>query len=282
MGQRRGANGDDVRIGARVLNQITPLVLTYNEAPNIGRTLDRLSWARDIVVVDSLSTDDTRAILSRYPNVRTFERPFTTHAEQWNFGIAETGIDTEWVLALDADFVLTEDVIDEIGALAPPPNVAGYRASFTYCIDGKPLRSAVYPPVTVLYRRARANYEQDGHTQRVRVEGMVIELSTPIRHDDRKPLSHWIGSQVKYMRLEADKLATAPASSLGAVDRVRRWIVVAPPLMFLHCLFVRGGIRDGWAGVYYALQRTVAELILSLSLAERIVIGRPGGRPSSH
>ena len=265
-----------------MLNQVTQLLLTYNEAPNIGRTLDRLSWARDIVVVDSLSTDDTRAILARYPKVRTFERAFTTHAEQWNFGIEQTGIDTEWVLALDADFVLSDDVIDEIGALAPPPNAGGYRASFTYCIGGRPLRSAVYPPVTVLYRKARATYEQDGHTQRVRVEGVVVDLSSPIRHDDRKPLSHWIGSQVKYMRLEADKLATTPASSLGAVDRVRRWIVLAPPLVFLHCLFVRGGIRDGWAGVYYALQRTVAELILSLSLAERIVLGRPGGRPSSH
>ena len=85
------------------------------------------------------------------------------------------------------------------------------------------------------------------------------------------------------MRLEAEKLATTPSSSLGIVDRIRRWIVVAPPVMFLHCLFVRGGILDGWAGLYYALQRAAAELILSLSLAERFVIGRrPAGRPSSH
>ena len=266
-----------------MLSQITPLILTYNEAPNLARTLDRLAWARDIVVVDSLSTDDTRAIAARYPSVRIFERAFTTHAEQWNFGLEQTGIRTDWVLALDADFVLTEDVVREIGALSPPQDVDGYRASFTYCIDGRPLRSAVYPPVTVLYRRARANYRQDGHTQRVHVAGRVGDLSSRILHDDRKPLARWIGSQVKYMRLEAEKLSTTPASSLGVVDRVRRWIVVAPPAMFVHCLFVRGGIRDGWAGVYYALQRSAAELILSLSLAERFVFGRrPAGRPSSH
>jgi glycosyltransferase involved in cell wall biosynthesis len=266
-----------------MLNQITPLILTYNEAPNLARTLDRLAWARDIVVVDSLSTDDTRAIAARYPSVRVVERAFTTHAEQWNFGLGQTGIKTDWVLALDADFVVTEDFIREIGALSPPQNVDGYRASFTYCIDGKPLRSAVYPPVTVLYRRTRANYRQDGHTQRVHVDGPVAELSSRILHDDRKSLAHWIGSQVNYMRLEAEKLSTAPSSSLGVVDRVRRWIVVAPPAMFVHCLFVRGGILDGWAGVYYALQRAAAELILSLSLAERFVIGRrPAGRPSSH
>ena len=260
---------------------VTPLILTFNEAPNIARTLDRLSWAKDIVIVDSMSTDDTRAIASRYPHVRIFERAFTTHAEQWNFGLQQTGIATEWVLALDADFVLSDGAIAEIGALSPQPDVDGYRASFTYCIEGRPLRSAVYPPVTVLFRRARAEYRQDGHTQRVHVGGSVLALSSRILHDDRKPLSHWIASQVKYMRLEADKLATVPSSSLGLVDRVRKWVVIAPPLMFLHCLFVRGGIFDGWAGLYYALQRGTAELILSLSLIERMLMARPGGR-SSH
>jgi glycosyltransferase involved in cell wall biosynthesis len=266
-----------------MLSHITPLILTFNEAPNIGRTLERLSWARDIVVVDSQSPDETRAIASRHPAVRVFERPFTTHAEQWNFGLQQTGITTEWVLALDADFVLTDELIAELTALSPSADAAGYRASFTYCIDGRPLRSAVYPPVTVLYRRARATYRQDGHTQRVHVDGPVAELSSRILHDDRKPLSHWIASQVKYMRLEADKLATAPAATLGLIDRVRRWVVVAPPAMFLHCLFVRGGIFDGWPGLHYALQRATAEAILSLSLAERMVMGqRPGGRGPSH
>jgi len=257
-----------------MLNQITPLILTFNEAPNIGRTLDRLSWAKDIVIVDSMSTDDTRAIASRYPAVRVFERAFTTHAEQWNFGLQHTAIKTEWVLALDADFVMTDEAIREITALSPLPAVAGYRVSFTYCVNGQPLRSGVYPPVTVLYRRDAAIYEQDGHTQRVRVDRMVMPLSSRILHDDRKPLSHWIASQVRYMRLEADKLASAPDAALASIDQVRKLIVVAPPLMFLRCLFVGGGILDGWAGLFYALQRATAELILSLSLIERRLFGR--------
>jgi len=257
-----------------MLNQITPLILTFNEAPNLARTLDRLSWAKDIVIVDSMSTDATRVIASRYPAVRVFERAFTTHAEQWNFGLQQTGITTEWVLALDADFVMTTEAIGEISELSPPPAVAGYRVPFTYCINGTPLRSGVYPPVTVLYRRDAAIYEQDGHTQRVRVDRTVMPLSSRILHDDRKPLSHWIASQVRYMRLEADKLESAPDSALAGVDRLRKLIVVAPPLMFLRCLFIGGGILDGWAGLFYALQRATAELILSLSLIERRLFGR--------
>ena len=257
-----------------MLDQITPLILTFNEAPNLARTLDRLNWASDIVVVDSMSTDDTRAIAARYPQVRVFERKFTSHAEQWNFGLQQTGIKTEWVLALDADFVLTDAIVAELQHLQPSATVSGYRATFTYCIDGKPLRSGVYPPVTVLYRRAAANYEQDGHTQRVRVDGTVQPLAAKIRHDDRKPLTHWLASQVRYMQLEADKLAAAPSTELATADRIRRWIVLAPPLVFLRCMFVGGGLLDGRAGLFYALQRTAAELILSLTLLERRLIGR--------
>jgi hypothetical protein len=73
------------------------------------------------------------------------------------------------------------------------------------------------------------------------------------------------------MRLEAGKLAGAPFRELGFADQLRRLIVVAPPVMFLYCLFVRGNILDGYHGLYYALQRTVAESILSLYLAMRLV-----------
>lgn len=256
-------------------SRITPVLLTFNEAPNLARTLAPLSWARDIVVVDSRSTDATREILARYPRVRVFERPFTTHAEQWNFGLESTGIATEWVLALDADFVLSQDLVTEIATLEPEAGTAGYQASFTYCIQGQPLRGAAYPPVVVLFRRAGARYVQDGHTQRVRCGGRVERLRAPIAHDDRKPIGHWLVAQSRYMRLEAEKLITTPAASLGWLDRLRRLFVIAPPAMFVYCYFVRGGVLDGKAGLFYALQRATAEAILSLHLVERMLVCGP-------
>ncbi len=260
-------------------SRITPVLLTFNEAPNIARTLARLSWAGDIVVVDSGSTDATREILARYPQVRVFERPFTTHAEQWNFAVDSTGIGTEWVLALDADFVLSPEFVEELAALEPAPDTAGYLASFVYCIEGRALRGAAYPPVVVLFKRAGALYLQDGHTQRVRCGGRVERLRARIAHDDRKPIGHWLAAQSRYMRLEAEKLVSAPMSSLGWMDRLRHLIVVAPPMMFVYCYFARGGIIDGWAGLFYALQRASAEAILSLYLIERkLMHGEPPRR----
>jgi glycosyltransferase involved in cell wall biosynthesis len=250
------------------VTDITGLVLTFNEAPNIARTLGKLSWLRQVIVVDSHSSDGTPELAAAFPNVRVIARTFTTHAEQWNFGLEQSGDAAEWVLALDADYVLSDALVDEIRALNPPPGTHGFAASFDYCIDGRPLRGAAYPPVTILYRRTHARYEQDGHTQRVRVNGTVAPLSGRISHDDRKSLTHWLGAQARYMALEAVKLTTASAS-LGLADRLRRWVVVAPPAMFFYCYFVRGGILDGRAGLFYALQRATSEAILSLFLVRR-------------
>ena len=256
---------------------VTGLILTFNEAPNIERTLAQLTWLNDIIVVDSMSSDETVAIASRFPNVRVFSRPFTSHADQWNFGLQQTGIATEWVLALDADYVLTAALVRELQSLQADAGTAGFEAAFEYCIDGRPLRGGVYPPVTVLYRRTAGRYEQDGHTQRVRVDGAVKRLAGRIHHDDRKSISHWLAAQARYMRLEAEKLANT-RTDVGIADAVRRWIIVAPPAMFFYSYVIRGGVLDGRAGLFYALQRTVSELILSLFLVRRKLGG--AGEPA--
>ena len=82
------------------LEQISVLILTYNEAPNIQRTLDALSSFSDVVVLDSGSNDGTIEILGRYANVRYLTRPFDTHAAQWSHGLTSCGIERPWVLAL--------------------------------------------------------------------------------------------------------------------------------------------------------------------------------------
>lgn len=255
-----------------MLDQITPFILTLDEEANIERVLSRLKWARDVVVVDSGSTDATRSLLARFPNVRCVEHKFVSHAAQWNYALTDTGIRTDWVLALDADYVLTEGFEEELRKLSPRSDVAGYRAAFRYCINGKPLRGTLYPPVTVLYRRARGRYVQDGHTQRLEATGKIEALQALILHDDRKPLSRWVAAQVRYARLEADHLHGRSWRQLGWPDRLRTLHVVMPPLAFVYCLTVRGGILDGWPGLYYALQRTAAEAMLSLMLMKRRVM----------
>ena len=252
-----------------MLDQITPIILTYNEAANIRRTLQQLRWAKDIVVVDSFSDDATVEIVAQLPQARVFQRRFDTHEKQWNYALKETNIITDWVLALDADYVLTPEVVEEIKALSPDRSVSGYTSKFIYCVHGKRLRGSAYPPVTVLYRRERATYRQDGHTQRVVIDGEVRELRSPILHDDRKPLSRWFASQQKYAKLEADQLLRTPPASLRRPDKIRLMAWPSPILIFLYTLLAKGCILDGWSGWFYVLQRTLAETMIAIELVDR-------------
>jgi glycosyltransferase involved in cell wall biosynthesis len=249
-----------------MFDSITPLILTYNESPNIGRTVQRLTWAKRIIVIDSYSTDGTLDILKFFPQVDVYQRKFDTAANQDNYGLDQ--VTTEWVLSLDADYFLTDELIEEIKHLKPPDSTNAYWVKFKYCVFGKELRGSLYPPRKVLYRRAKARYVDDGHTQRARVEGHTEWLSSYVLHDDRKSLSRWLSSQDRYMLQEVEKLRQTPRDQLGLPDVMRRSKVLAPFVLLFYCLVIQRCILDGWAGWYYALQRTLAEVLLAIRLIE--------------
>jgi glycosyltransferase involved in cell wall biosynthesis len=243
------------------------MVITHNEQDNIGRTLESISWADDILVVDSGSTDDTLEIVAQYPQARVVHRDFTTFAEQCNFGLEQ--IDSPWVLSMDADYSFPAEARDAVISASTSGEADAYQAEFFYAIHGKVVKGSILPPRTVLYRRDLARYEDDGHGHRVQVSGRIDRLPFRIIHDDRKPLGRWATSQIKYAAQEADKLLATPAHNLSKQDRLRRLGIVAPLVVFILVYFVRGGILSGWQGFYYALQRSTFEMLLSLSLLER-------------
>lgn len=248
------------------LSSITPVVLTWNEEPNLRRCLDGLRWADRVVVVDSGSTDATLAICGEYPNVVVNIRPFDDHTTQWNHGVALA--ETDWILSLDADYVVNGDFVRELESLDSSSGCSAWHVPFRFLIHGHPLRGSLYPPRAALFDRTRCRYVPDGHTQLLSIDGKTGTLRTRIDHDDRKPLPRWLDSQRKYALLEAEKLLATDAPG-GMADRLRRMIWPAAPAAFLYTLLVKGVILDGWPGWFYALQRTYAELVLSLILLER-------------
>ncbi len=247
------------------IEAITPLILTYNEAPNIDRTLRQLTWAKEIIIVDSYSNDETLEILNSYPQIKIFKRKFDTHTQQWNYGLEQ--VESEWVLSLDADYVLNDRLIETFKSLVDP-TMYGYYIPFKYCIFGKPLRGTILPPRLALFRKNSATYIDDGHTQRLKLEGKSSQLDAYIYHDDRKPLSRWLWAQDRYMVIESKKLLETPDRELSWGDRLRKRKIFAPLIILIYCLIIKGGILDGWQGWYYAFQRMLAELLLSIHIIE--------------
>ncbi|MFQ6537975.1 MULTISPECIES: glycosyltransferase family 2 protein [Aphanothece] len=250
------------------LDQVTPLILTYNEEDNIGRTLEGLRWARRIVVIDSGSTDHTLEILHGFPLVEVVMRQFDNFAAQANVGLGL--IRTPWCLSLDADHGITPAFGAALSALIATleTDVAAVRTPFRYLVHGRPLRGALLPPRINLMRPGAGHYVNDGHAHRFLPHGRVVELAEPILHDDRKSLDRWLEAQRRYLPQEVHKLRTTPRHQLSRADRLRLRHGIAPFAVLLLCLVWHRGLLDGWRGWYYAFQRMLVELMLSLMLWE--------------
>jgi hypothetical protein len=244
--------------------QVTPVILTFNEAANIGRVLERLAWADQVVVVDSGSTDGTQDIAHRFPNVHWLYRPFDTHGAQWRFAFDAVSR-TPYILALDADYIVSDAFVRELEDRFLPGEYAGGLAGFTYEVNGRSLMGSVYPAKIVLFRRDAVRVTQPGHSQEISVDGSVYRFSATIAHDDRKPVSRFMTSQMAYARLEEARL-DRPTNRWQ--DRVRRsgWM---PLVAGVGAYLKAGGPLRGTAALRYAYERMLFECMLALRVLSR-------------
>ena len=247
---------------------ITPLVLTYNEAPNIGRTLDALRWAERVVVLDSGSTDTTEEIARSFSNVDWCSRPFDSFKAQTDYGVQQTGIETDYVLALDADMSLSQAVVEEIVTQFLPGKFDGGLFTFKYCIAGHPLVGSLYPAQIRLFRRNLIQIEQVGHGHKFYLSGSIYQFKAPLLHDDRKPLERWVTAQLSYSVHELQRIQSKRQTSWR--DRLRQFGVM-PLLIGFYAYCKAGGPFRGAAAARYAYERATFECLLALRwLTERL------------
>lgn len=252
---------------------VTPVILTFNEEANVGRTLESLTYFPRVVVVDSGSTDRTEEIARSFPNVAWFVRPFEGHARQWAWALEETGVTTPFLLALDADMSVTRDLIGEIERIALREDVDAASMAVEYRIRGVRLLGSLYPRERRLLRCSKAGVADAGHTQKFETTGTTVELSARLVHDDQKPLESFVNAQLRYSAAELPRLFSDDAPARRLKSRLRRSFPFTPVLVWLLAWLRAGGPFRGEAARRYALERMLYEAMLRWRVEDAKLMG---------
>jgi glycosyltransferase involved in cell wall biosynthesis len=258
--------------------EISAYVLTYNEAPNIARCLEAITWIPKVIVVDSISDDGTQQIASSFPNVKVIERPFDNLCSQHSFATSLVS-QSKWVLRLDADWIVSPELKQEILNFDGDSAKAALRVPFRLAIYGQPVSISLYPPIFCLFRPNLAHYIQEGHTERLIPEGEIINAKGFVTHDDRKSVDRYINSQIRYSQPESQRILNSRfsftnLSQRSILDVCRKVPGLSPLIMMVYLGIVRLGFFRGAVARHYIIQRVLGELVISLRIIDYYVISK--------
>lgn len=224
---------------------IACVVITKNEERNIADCLASARWADELIVVDAESADKT-VELARASGAKVFVRPWPGFGLQKNFGMAQASSD--WILVLDADERVTEDLRDEVRACLDrwqPGAPLAYRIPRRNFFYGAWVRRAgVYPDYQVrLFRRGAAHYNDVAVHENLLVEG---EIGTLAGH-----LDHYTERRIKDHFKKFGLYTTLAAREKAKRVRMVSWIdlVFRPLVVFGKTYVLKQGFRDGVRGL---------------------------------
>jgi len=267
---------------------ISAIILTYNEELNLEKCLKSVAGlASEVFIVDSYSKDKTLEIAKKY-SCKIVKHPFENQAKQFNWALDNLKIKTEWILRLDADEYLTDELKKEIietlskeeisiNQLNPHKSAStiinGFYIKRRVHFMGRWMKYGGYYPVWFLrlFRYGKARYEErevDEHA--VLLSGQASRLKNDFIDENRQKLEWWIGKQNNHSSREVlallregeeeNKIRVSP-SFFGNQAEQKRWLkeklfMKSPMffrawLYFIYRYFFRLGFLDGKEGLIF-------------------------------
>lgn len=255
---------------------LTVIILTKNEEKNLRKCIESFRGiAKRFVIVDSYSTDGTRALAEEL-GADFYENPWVNYATQLNWGIENTNITTKWAMRFDADEELTPELAKELEAKLDrlPEDVAGIELKRRICFLGRWIRhGGIYPTwVLRVFRTGKCYCEQTNMDEHLILkEGRSVSFDHDFIDNNTKDLAWWISKHNWYSDREvADYVWKQQQMEEGEVIKPRffgsqaerkRWIkymvYYKTPLMrrahwyFIYRYFIKLGFLDGKPGLIY-------------------------------
>lgn len=259
---------------------VTVVILTFNEAIHIARAIASVRpFARDILVVDSFSTDNTVEIAVE-AGARVLQNRFINQSRQFQWGLDNGGITTSWIMRLDADEVIEPDLASAIidGLPVMPADVAGINFKRKHVFLGRWVRyGGRYPLVLLrLWRNGQGRVEDRWMDEHIVVwGGRIVTLEGGFADHNLNDLTFFTDKHNKYATREAIDVLCArlglandivlPSYSTSRQAHMKRLLKerlynrlplwLGPALYFLYRIFFQGGVLDGRTGmIYHVLQ----------------------------
>lgn len=252
---------------------VSVMIFTLDEEINLPSCLESLGWCDDVIVIDSFSNDSTENIC-KGKSVRFYQHHFEGFGNQRNWAIDTIDTKYPWILILDADERVTDDLANELMKVSHsnPQDVGAYRLRRRFYMWGRWLRySSLYPTWVVRFiHRDRVRYLNRGHAETQEVQGSILELQHDLIDENFKGIDEWFVRQNRYSTKDAeyemqqDKLVI-DLSGLFSGDPLRRRSVLKgiacrlpgrAPLYFIYSYVFRLGFLDGWDGLIFCLMKS--------------------------
>ena len=226
--------------------KISAIIITYNEQENIKRCLSSIDWVDEIVVVDSQSTDDTKKIASEFTQ-RIFEINWEGFGKAKDY--AKDKASHQWILSVDADEVVTQDLKEEIRkTVKSEDSFDGYYLPRKSNFLGRWIKHGGWYPdyVLRLFKKNKAKFNHSMVHEKVNVNGRTGYLKNALLHHTDPNFDHYLEKLNRYSSLGAEELFKKGKRAKFSD------IIFRPVAIFFKMYFVKKGFLDGVAGFILA------------------------------
>jgi len=269
---------------------IDVMIIAFNESLNLPHCLSALQgWANKVFVIDSGSNDGTQEIARSF-GAEVVHHDWIGYAAQKNWGLDHLPFESNWILIVDADEVITPKLREHLLGVARKPvdKVAenGFFINRISYFMNRPIRHCGYFPSWNLrfFKRGKGRYENREVHEHVIIQNPVGYIKEPMKHDDRRGLEHYIAKHNRYSTLEARALLEEmkrpreqrDEANIAAGSRRNRWLkrylvprVPFPSMWrFLYMYVIRLGVLDGRPGFEFCRFISVYDYMVALKLRE--------------